>query len=104
MAAPGTCTIAIAMTSAFQPGELPGNRRTKTSPTDTATWQRVYDTAEFVYQQCVENEGMAGWEITGKRCDGGSRCLYLPILNRLEAVYGHRRVILVYRFGDGSEA
>lgn len=60
-----TCTIAIVMTNYFKPGELPGGR-TQRSRTDVATWQEVWDTAEFVYQQCVEQEEVAGWDATGE--------------------------------------
>lgn len=60
-----TCTLAIVMTNSFRIGDLPGGYG-KGSPTDVATWQDVWETAEFVYQQCVENEDLAGWESTGE--------------------------------------
>lgn len=52
------------MTVYFEEDELPG-RRGGRSPTDIATWQKVWDTAEFAYQRCVENEEAAGWESVG---------------------------------------
>lgn len=60
-----TCTIAIVMTVYFEEDKLQG-RRGGRSPTDIATWQKVWDTAEFAYQQCVENEEAAGWDSVGK--------------------------------------
>ena len=56
------------MLTEFQPGELPGREEeAKVWPADIASWYKVWATAEWVFERCVKNANMAGWDYAGKR-------------------------------------
>lgn len=86
------------MRSYFKPGGLPGGRSTRWL-TDVATWQQVWDTAESVYQRCVEDEKIAGWESTGES-EISSPSVYH--LKSLTSHIGTRNSIGVFIWSTGS--
>jgi hypothetical protein len=86
------------MKSYFKPGELPGGRSTR-SLTDVATWQQVWDTAEFVYQRCVENEKVAGWGSAG---EPENSSLSVCRSKRLTSHIGVKNSIGVFIWSTGS--
>ena len=53
------------MTSYFPPGDLPGNP-VKRIDSDVSTWGAVFDVAEELYWDCVDQENSAGWARTGE--------------------------------------
>lgn len=53
------------MVDYFPPRTLPGEDQ-KTTPTDIATWEQIWETAETLYKRCVVGQNMAGWERVGK--------------------------------------
>lgn len=55
------------MVDYFTPGFLPGTGGAEAStPTDVATWEKVLKVAESVYELCVGDKKMAGWDHVGK--------------------------------------
>ncbi|KAL6720025.1 hypothetical protein ACLMJK_001946 [Lecanora helva] len=54
------------MTSYFGPNDLPGSKG-KSLANDIAAWSEVWDTAEDLYNNCVDEEDSAGWASAGNK-------------------------------------
>lgn len=62
------------MVDYFTPGALPGGDLAR-PPNDITTYEVLYETAESVLANCVQKQGMAGWESTGKNPRLEIKCL-----------------------------
>ena len=56
--------MAIVMTGFFDPGDLPGGPQDGVT-SDSSSWSEVWNTAQYVFEQCCEANHSAGWDATG---------------------------------------